>query len=292
VSGARLKAEAPDTWHLTPYPYTYSCMKTTLNSHQKRRDDLLTEITETLSNDDRFVAGWLTGSLSRNDSDSLSDVDLNVVVADKEVPNLCQRLAQAGGQTSPERYALFSQFGTPALIHENNNNAPKGGTFTFILYAKSAIMVDWTLIPQSSALRPNEAKILFDKAGIPVSNPPEIESLEQSRIFVAEQWAFFWMMTAVTIKYVIREDGVFVAQWIEHLNGMIKDIERHMSRKAWSYTRGSISRLQPVPEKQTEAIRQLCRRMQDLHPQVVQFTESEQRMPLEEIETLLSLSKK
>jgi predicted nucleotidyltransferase len=267
-------------------------MKTTLNSHQKRRDDLLAEITETLFHDDRFVAGWLTGSLSRNDSDSLSDIDINLVVAEKEATSLCQRLTQVSGQTSPERYVLFSQFGTPALIHENNNNAPKGGTFTFILYAKSAIMVDWTLIPQSSALRPNESKILFDKVGIPVSNPPEIETLEQSRIFVAEQWAFFWMMMAVTIKYIIREDGVFVAQWIEHLNGMIKDIERHINRKAWSYTRGSISQLQPVPEKQTEAVRQLCRRMQDLHPQIVQFTQSEQPMPLEEIETLLSLSKK
>lgn len=267
-------------------------MKTTLNSHQKRRDDLLAEITETLFHDDRFVAGWLTGSLSRNDSDSLSDIDINLVVAEMEVPNLCKRLAQAGGQTSPERYALVSQFGAPALIHENNNNAPKCGTFTFILYAKSAMMVDWTLIPQSSALRPIESKILFDKVGIPVSNPPEIEPLEQSRIFVAEQWAFFWMMMTVTIKYIIREDGVFVAQWIEHLNGMIKDIERHMSRRPWSYKRGSISQLQPVPEKQTQALRQLCRRMQDLHPQVVQFTEAEQSMPLEEIETLLSLSKK
>jgi predicted nucleotidyltransferase len=272
--------------------HTHIFMKTTLNAHQKRRDDLLAEIIAALSNDDRFVAGWLTGSLSRNDSDSLSDIDINLVVGEKEAAGLCQRPAQVSAQTSAERFALASQFGTPALIHENNNNAPKGGTFTFILYAESAIMVDWTLIPQSSAVRPIGSKILFDKAGIPVSDPTEIESLEQSRQFVAEQWAFFWMMTAVTIKYIIRGDGVFVAQWIEYLNGMIHDIERHMNRKPWSYTRGSLSQLQSAPEKQLEAVHQLCKRMKELHPKVVHFTEAEQRMPLEEIETLLSLSNK
>lgn len=267
-------------------------MTTTLNSHQKHRDDLLAEITETLSHDDRFIAAWLTGSLSRNDSDELSDIDINLVIADKDSSTLCLRGAQVSAQTSPERYALFSRFGTPALIHENNNNAPKDGTFTFILYSDSVVMVDWTLIPQSSAVRPHQSRILFDKAEIPVSKPLEVESLEQSKNFVAERWAFFWMMTVITIKYIIRGDGVFVAQWIEYLNSMIKDMERHMNRKPWSYTRGSISQLQAAPEKQTEAVRQMCKRMQELHPKVVQFTEAEQRMPLEEIETLLSLSNK
>lgn len=267
-------------------------MTTTLNSHQKLRDNLLAQITETLSNDDRFVAGWLTGSLSRNDSDSLSDIDINLVVAEKKSPSLCQRLAQVSAQTSPERYALLSQFGAPALIHENNHNAPEGGTFTFILYSESAMMVDWTLIPQSNAVRPVESKILFDKVDIPVSNPLEIGSLEQSREFVAERWAFFWMMTAVTIKYIIRGDGVFATQWIETLNGMIKDIERHINGNPWSYTRGSISQLQPTPEKQMESIRQLCNRMQSLKPKADKFTESDLSLPLKEIETLLSLSNK
>src|SRR5687767_12704993 len=123
-------------------------MKTTLNSHQKRRDDLLAEIIAALSNDDRFVAGWLTGSLSRN------DIDICLVVRENDKTGLCQRFNQAGAETSPERQALFSQFGAPALIHENNNNAPQNGTFTAVLYAESSIMVDWTLIPQDNALRP------------------------------------------------------------------------------------------------------------------------------------------
>src|SRR6185503_17460922 len=94
-----------------------------LNSYREQRESLLTRISETLSEDERFIAGWLTGSLSRNEADAFSDIDLRLVVSDKYSNSLCTRLEQVSAQTSPERYALFSQFGNPALIHENNNNA-------------------------------------------------------------------------------------------------------------------------------------------------------------------------
>src|SRR5258707_3044976 len=141
-------------------------MTITLSLYQERRDALLAEIIAALSNDERFVAGWLTGSFGRNTADSVSDIDINVVVSDIHGSNLCLKLESVSAQTSPERYSLFSQFGTPALIHENNNNAPEGGTMTFVLYAESAIMVDWGLIPQSKAKRPDESQILSDQAGI------------------------------------------------------------------------------------------------------------------------------
>ena len=91
--------------------------------------------------DKRFVAGWLTGSLARADADSLSDIDLNLVVSAEYSSSLCSRLEPISDQTSPQRLSLFRQFGSPALIHENNHNAPEGGTFTFVLYKESAIMV-------------------------------------------------------------------------------------------------------------------------------------------------------
>ncbi|MFN8411893.1 MAG: hypothetical protein U0Z26_05855 [Anaerolineales bacterium] len=230
--------------------------------------------------------------MSREDSDAVSDIDINLVVSEKDSASLCMRSTHVSAQTSPERYSLMRQFGLPALIHENNHNAPKDGTFTSVLYAESAILVDWTLIPQTSARRPLQSKILFDIAGIPISNSPEMESLDQSRKLVAEQWAFFWMMAAITTKYIIRGDGVFVTQWIEYLNGMIQDIERHLNRSPRSYTRGSISQLQPTSEKQVESIRKMCNRMQNLQPTVFKFTESELSMPLKEIETMLSLVNK
>jgi hypothetical protein len=265
-------------------------MKASLEAYRDRRDQFLLKVIQSCSNDERFVAAWLAGSMSRGEADSLSDIDIRLVVSDQFSSGLCTRIEQVSPQTSPERYALFSQFGTPALIHENNNNAPEGGTFTFTLYANSVIMVDWVLIPQSKAKRPDGTKLLFDKAGIPVSALFQPESLDQRKKAVAEQWAFFWMMTAITIKYIVRKDGVFAIEWIEHLYHIVSEIERWLNGEPWKYHRSSLSQLQNTPEKQIESLKQLCERMQELHPKVSEFTGSSPSMPLAEMDTLFSFA--
>ena len=267
-------------------------MNPSLDLYRERRDNCLSELMAVLSKDERFVAGWLTGSLSRNEADSVSDIDLSLVVSDIYSASLCARLSQVSAETSPERYSLFNQFGTLALIHENNNNAPEGGTMTFVLYTDSANMVDWVLFPQSKAIRPHQSQLLFDKAGITISSPSQPENLNQRKKSVAEKWAFFWMMTAITIKYIIRGDGVFVTQWIENLHSLIREIERQINGESWNYTRGSLSQLQTTREKQIESLKQLCEKMQDIKTKVAEFTESEALLPLEEIETLFSLVNK
>ncbi len=267
-------------------------MKPPLESYRDGRNHFLLSIVDSISTDERLVAAWLTGSFSRNEADFLSDIDLSLVVSDAAGSGLCMRIDQVSAQTSPERYALFSQFGTPALIHENNNNAPEGGTFTFVLYAESAFMVDWVLIPQSKAKRPVLSKLLFDTVGIPISSSTQDESLEQRKKSVAEQWAFFWMMTAVTTKYVIRGDGVFAAQWIEHLHTIVREIERQINDQPWTYKRGSLSQLQTTREKQIESLKQLCMKMQDLRSRVTEFTGSVVLLPWDEIEILFSFVNK
>jgi len=266
-------------------------MKTSLEVYRQNRDALLAKIVTELSNDERFVAAWLAGSYGRNDSDEVSDLDLRLVVAEPYNEVLCRRHEQVSHRTTRERFELFSRFGNPALIHENNNNAPEGGTFTFVLYVGSAVMIDWILIPLSRAKRMHPSRLLFDKVSIPVS-PPEPEDKEQSRKFVAEQWAFFWMMTAITIKYIIRRDLVFVQNWLEQLHALIREIERRIERVSWedAYTRGSISQFQPTREKQIESLRQLINRMQDLKPKITEFIESETDTPLVEVETLFALT--
>src|SRR4026209_738451 len=104
-----------------------------------------------LSNDERFVAAWLTGSYARHEADEVSDLDLHVVTAEVYCESLCASQEQVNHRTAAARLAVFNKFGTPAWIHENNNNAPEGGTFTFVLYAESALMVDWVLIPMAGA---------------------------------------------------------------------------------------------------------------------------------------------
>lgn len=261
-----------------------------LESYRQQRDLLITRIAETLSKDDRFSAAWLTGSYGKSKEDDFSDIDLNLVITDLHSETLCQRIEQVSANTSPERYALFSLFGTPALIHENNNNAPAGGTFTFVMYAASALMVDWVLTPQSNAIRPFQSRLLFEKIVIPVSDPPEFDDPERSKQSVAENWAFFWMMTAVTIKYIHRDDSVFVTEWIEHLHNLVYEIDRRLNREPWQYQLGSRSRLQPTREKQIESIRELCNRVLELKPKVTEFIGTEPVTPQAEIETLLSFA--
>src|SRR5688572_20238766 len=129
-------------------------MKSNLESYRQSREVLLTSIVTELSSDERCVAVWLAGSYARNDADEVSDLDIRVVIAEPYSETLCERREQVSHTTTSERLAFFSRFGQPALIHENNNNAPEGGTFTFVLYSDSALMVDWTLMLQRNAERP------------------------------------------------------------------------------------------------------------------------------------------
>jgi predicted nucleotidyltransferase len=266
-----------------------SVMKTNLEAYRQSREVLLTSIITELSADERCIAAWLTGSYGRGDADEVSDLDLTIAIAEPYSEILCARREQVSHKTTPERLALFSRFGNPALIHENNNNAPEGGTFTFVMYAESEIMVDWILVPLGRARRLYSSRLLFEKANVVVSPPPDLEELEQSRKYVAEQWAFFWMMTAITIKYIIRGDSVFVAHWLEELHRINAEIERRVDRRPGHYQRGSLSQLQSTPVQQIKTIYQLCKRMQTLAPRVEQFSGGIPLLPMPEIETLLSL---
>jgi hypothetical protein len=151
-------------------------------------------------------------------------------------------------------------------------------------------MVDWTLRPHTNVERPFQSLILFDKANIPVSRAPEPDELEQSKKSVTEIWAFFWMMTAITIKYVIRHDDVFVTRWLEVLHGLIEEVERQLHREPQQYKRGSLSTLQPTRNAQIESLRALYGKMESLAPQIEHFSGAVLARPAQEIETLLSLA--
>ena len=259
-----------------------------LQVYLTRREAVLTEIVQTLSGDERFVAAWLTGSFGRNDADDLSDLDLSVVISDLYSETLCAYAEQVAAQTTPERLALFSRFGQPVIIHENNNNAPDGGTFTFVMYG-SAVMVDWVLIPAAKVQRPHQSRLLFDKVNLPISSAAEPESLAERASMASERVAFFWMMTAVTVKYMLRGDGVFVAQWLEELHRMVEGVERLVAGEAWHYRRGSRSWLEPPREGQEKAIRQLCDQMLGLMPEVTKLGGYVHPSPMPAIEILLNL---
>jgi predicted nucleotidyltransferase len=264
-------------------------MNNSLSSYQTNRETLLARIIQTLSDDERVAAAWLSGSYARGNADALSDLDLTLVISDSHSENLCKRIEQVSSQTTFERLDLFSQFGTPAIIHENNNNAPEGGTFTYVLYAQSAIMVDWILIPQEKANRPPGAHLLFEKTSIPVRLTEDAESQERRLKQASEIVAFFWMMMAVTVKYIIRQDRIFVIHWLEELSGMLREVERLLAGKTWKYQRGSLSVFEPTREGQQRALLQLGKRMEYLIPKLSSMGGHVLPSPMPEIIILLNL---
>jgi hypothetical protein len=103
-------------------------MTNLLADYQLAREQLLARIIEVLRQDSRFVAAWLTGSYGRGDQDAVSDLDLNIVVAAPHADELCERPTMINVSVPRSRLTLISQFGQPAILHENHFNAPTNGS--------------------------------------------------------------------------------------------------------------------------------------------------------------------
>lgn len=254
------------------------------------RHNLLARLNESLSSDDRFVAAWLTGSLGRNAADVWSDLDLTLVVADSTAQTLCQRPFQTAAHTTPERLALFSQFGHPALIHENNYNAPAGGTFTCVIYAESLVTIDWILQPYSSATRPGESRLLFSKQNVPLATDLPLEPLADRLARASEQTAFFWMMATITVKYIARSDSVFVNQLLEMLRDGVYEVDRLLNGEPRRFSRGARGPLAVTHDEQIQALRQLGAQMLSLGLQVENAGGETPTAPTDLIEKFLSFA--
>jgi len=233
-------------------------------TYRQEREALLATIVTTLAADERIVAAWLTGSYARGDADAVSDIDLTVVVADDYAATLCRRAEMVTAWPPAERMALFARFGQPANVHENNYNAPEGGTFTSVFYEPSAHVVDWILVPYPLARRPDTARVLFEHLPVALEPPPEPLTPAALAAQVGEQIAFFWMMAAVTIKYLIRSDLGFVAHWLDELSLLAFRVEGQLAGQPWRYRRDQIRRLPPATttKELAMAMSNLCARVE------------------------------
>lgn len=262
-----------------------------LETHEQRREVLLGNIATFLAHDERFVAAWLTGSLGRGNADALSDIDLTVVVADAFVDRLCFRTEMVTAEPPAARIQLLGRFGDIANVHENNFNAPEGGTFTSILYRPAGHIVDWILIPASTATRPPTAKPIFEHSPIPVAQPEPVAETElHSR--VAERVAFFWMMTAITVKYLIRRDLPFVCWQLSELATHVLEVETLLAGRPLTYRRQTAHL--PSESVTLEALRvallELYRAMERQMRVAGEMGISLRPAPTESIDALLSLA--
>jgi hypothetical protein len=235
---------------------------TTQAEYAAARDELLARIGAGLQADSRFAAAWLAGSMGRGEADQVSDIDLFVVVEDLFAGDLCYRPQVKNAGSLPERLALFTAFGEPANLHENHANAPEGGSFSAVLYARPPVMVDWTLVPLSLARRPTDTSLLFERTPIPLDFIAVEELLppEELAARLAERAAFFWMMAAVVAKYLARGAADAAHQVLPLLSGAAADLEQLLDREPRPDEAGN---LRTVVEQKTHLLA-LCERVESL----------------------------
>src|SRR5579872_918829 len=131
--------------------------------YRANHDVLLQHMLAVLNADERFLAAWLTGSLARGEEDDLSDLDLSVVVADAFSEQFCSCSPVAvTNNTSPERQALYEQFGQPLVLREDRSWLGEGSCFNHVSYRGTALVVDWVFLPQAKAQRPAQSRFFFE----------------------------------------------------------------------------------------------------------------------------------
>lgn len=173
---------------------------TTLLGHYfEERNYLLRTISEFLEKDPRIKAAWLFGSMGMGDEDSLSDIDLWIVVEDDHISNIIDQARQ-----------YSSRIGSPVLFLEAPQNGPESGTYLMTCYDAPVAphIVDWYWQPQSLAYIFSQVRLLFDRVGLvhkdqPIQfsgRPASKEILEQPIHFIS----FFWMMLMITAKKAYR----------------------------------------------------------------------------------------
>ena len=208
-----------------------------LATRTRERSDLLDRIVAVLRDDRRVRADWLSGSVGRGDEDALSDLDLSVVVSDESI-----------GEFVANRRFFAAQPALPVLLMDNLANAPDDGAYLLVSYPGEAgpQQVDWFWQGESQTRVPDDAKVLFDDAGLSLipgdewrrqSHRPPGSPLEANALvgdLLTHKIVFFWSMSVVVAKYIARRDGETVAR-------MTRLIARTLSEAARLFSAGAVA---------------------------------------------------
>jgi hypothetical protein len=257
--------------------------------YKENRDALLQHLIAVLSTDGRFVAAWLTGSLAHGEGDDLSDLDLSVAVADAYTDHFCScGPAATTENSSPQRQELYEQFGEPLVLREARSWLGEGSCFNHVSYRRTAMVVDWVFLPQATVQRPAQSRVLFEHVDIPVASAAVVESLEERRAFASRDVGFFWLMTTVTMKYLLRRDTVAFYGFISTLYWAIQDVKRRIVGAGWQRERSRYPLARTLQEE-VALVREFCAEMLALMPEVVRLGGSVPDDPMSIIEVWLSM---
>jgi predicted nucleotidyltransferase len=228
------------------------------------RDALLGRAVELLKTDARVVAAWLFGSLGRGEEDALSDLDLWVVVGDPYSRFVCA-----------QRREYVRKLGEPLLILESPQNAPRDGAYLLALYGgqTGVYQVDWYWEPQSHARIPNNARLLFDRVGLPRSGLPALaaapdpQSPEERAQAAADRATFFWAMILIAAKKVARRQPWGALGMADMVQGTLDEVKRLVGAPVEPEQAKALPPVQPG--EQLAHLRRMAREMEAVTPQIV-----------------------
>ncbi len=254
------------------------------------RTELLERITRGLHDDERFVAAWLAGSFGRGEETWLSDLDLHVVVAHGFSDTLCAAPWREAAKTTPERLALFTQFGTPGLIYERLDHANhEGGILTNVVYQDSAQSVDWLLIPQAKAHREAASRMLFERVELPDAPAEEPESREQRVERAAREVGFFWILACGSARALAAGKVPLFASYLNDLEQTLAAVKAAIRGEPRPFVKSTGRRVSLTAEGCAAVLRELCGEMVRLTPQVVELGAQVPVSPSSMVETRLAL---
>jgi len=212
--------------------------------------------------------------VARGDDDALSDLDIFIVVADDTIADFVNnRRSYAGGPAQP------------ILLMDNLANAPVGGAYLLALYdgAAGPQHVDWFWQAESTARCPDDERVLFDRAGLPIVPGPQWRSTVHRSSgaplgqdpspadLLTHKIAFFWAMSLVAAKYIARRNGKDVARMIRVVSRTLAEAEalsRNSEPSSRGYETGASGLEAASPASQLQELKGLARHAEVLGSQL------------------------
>ena len=115
------------------------------------------------------------------------------------------------------------------------------------------------------------------------------ESLEERLTQASRDIGFFWLMTAIGIKYLLRGDTVALYGFLSSTYYALQEVKRLAAGKPQRYAHGSIKTLATTPQAQVVLIRQLCAEMLEVMSRVAALGSYVPEDPMSVIEVWLSM---
>lgn len=182
------------------------------------RKQLVKNIREVLEADKRVQAAWLEGSLAREDSDELSDVDLWICVGDDDFKSFMK-----------SREVFASKLGavTSVLYPRALDQGDEIDSFQIILEDHPATLtIDVDVQKESRAFRfteeseAEECHVLFDRAKIVQYKKFDTQEVEEYVYdYVQDTMTRFWHALPKTVVHIIRGD---MLQAVESYMGLLE----------------------------------------------------------------------